>query len=175
MDIAAHGLWGGIGFAHQGARRYAAAFALGMAPDLFSFGLFHVSQPGWLKLRLAGEISGPPPLSLLPDYIFHAYNLTHSLVVWGAVFALVWWVSKTPPWLLLAWFVHILCDIPTHSSSYFPTPYLWPLPTPIVDGISWATQGFLLTNYSLLLTVYAVVFFRLKRRKISQKKSELRE
>ena len=72
MDTLAHGLWGGVGFYRHGTKRFAAAFVLGMSPDLLSFGLFHVSRPGWLRLRLAGDISGPPPLSILPEFVFHA-------------------------------------------------------------------------------------------------------
>ena len=154
MDTLAHGLWGGVGFYRQGAKKFAAAFALGMAPDLLSFGLFHVSHPGWLKLRLVGEIYGPPPLSTLPEFVFHAYNLTHSLVVWAALFGLIWLMVQRPPWVLLAWALHILCDIPTHSSRYFPTPYLWPFPTPYVEGMSWATPWFMATNYATLLAAY---------------------
>ena len=36
-----------------------------MAPDLLSFGVFHVTHPGWISLRLLGKISGPPALTLL--------------------------------------------------------------------------------------------------------------
>ena len=164
MDTLAHGLWGGIGFYPQGGKRFAAAFALGMAPDLLSFGLFHVTRPGWLKLRFAGDISGPPPLSMLPEFIFHAYNLTHSLVVWGILFVLIWLALKRPPWPFLAWALHVLCDIPTHNSSYFPTPYLWPLPTPYVEGISWATPWFMVTNYTGLLMAYIGMFLYVRKR-----------
>lgn len=157
MDTLAHGLWGGIGFYPQGAKRFAAGVALGMAPDLLSFGLFHVSHPGWLTLRLAGKISGPPPLAILPEFVFQAYNLTHSLIVWAALFGLVWAIGKHPPWVLLAWGLHIICDILTHNSDYFPTPYLWPLPTPIVEGISWATPRFMIPNYTALLGAYVGV------------------
>lgn len=168
MDTLAHGLWGGVGFYPHGHKKFAAAFVLGISPDLLSFGLFHVTRPGWLRLRLAGQISGPPPLSILPEFVFHAYNLTHSLVVWAALFALIWAIRKHPPWLLLAWGLHILCDIPTHSSRYFPTPYLWPLPTPLVEGISWATRWFMMTNYTALLIAYVGMFLYVRRRDIEE-------
>lgn len=164
MDVVAHGLWGGVGFYPQGGKKFAAAVALGMAPDLLSFGVFHLSNPGWLTLRLMGKISGPPPLSILPEFVFHAYNLTHSLLVWAALFALFWIVRGRPPWVFLAWGLHIVCDIPTHNSTYFPTPYLWPLPTPLVEGISWATPWFMIVNYVALVAVYlGVIGFARKR------------
>jgi len=158
MDTLAHGLWGGVGFYAAGRGKFASAFILGMAPDLLSFGLFHASHPDWIVQRFSGRASGPPPLALLPEFVFHAYNLTHSLVIWGAFFALIWLLRKSPPWPLLAWALHVLCDIPTHGLSYFPTPYLWPLPTPHVQGIAWSTPWFMMANYSALLIAYLVVF-----------------
>ena len=91
----------------------------------------------------AGKVSGPPALTLLPRYVFHAYNVTHSLVVWAVAFFLLWQLMKKPLWLLAAWLLHILCDIPTHAASYFPTPFLWPFPTPFVNGVPWSTPWFI--------------------------------
>jgi len=155
MDVVAHGLWGGALFSPQGRKRFFAGVALGMAPDLLSFGVFHATHPEWLTERLLGKISGPPALATLPPYVFHAYNLTHSLVVWAAAFMLLWALIKKPPWLLVAWLLHILCDIPSHVTSYFPTPFLWPLPTPFIDGIPWSTPWLMAANYAALLIVYS--------------------
>ncbi len=161
MDVLAHGLWGGVGFSPQGRTKFIAAFVLGMAPDLLSFGLFHLTHPQWIGQRILGEVSGPPPMDILPDFVFHAYNLTHSLVVWSVLFALIWALRRHPPWLFLAWGLHVFCDIPTHSSAYFPTPYLWPLTTPYVQGISWATGWFMIVNYTALLLAYgAALWYR---------------
>ena len=159
MDVVAHGLWGGALFYPQGRRKFFAGALLGMAPDLLSFGVFHVTHPGWITMRLAGEISGPPALSTLPPYVFHTYNLTHSLIVWSVAFFLLWSIMKNPPWLLGAWLLHNVCDIPTHAVSYFPTPFLWPFPTPFVDGIPWSTPWFLAANYTALFVVYCWLFF----------------
>lgn len=158
MDTLAHGLWGGVGFYAASRRKFAAAFILGMAPDLLSFGLFHASHPEWIVQRFSGRTTGPPPLTMLPEFVFHAYNWTHSLVIWGALFALIWLLRKSPPWPLLAWGLHILSDIPTHGPGYFPTPYLWPLPTPHVQGIAWSTPWFMMANYSALLIAYLMAF-----------------
>ena len=164
MDVLAHGLWGGAPFCAQGRAKFAAGVMIGMAPDLLSFGVFHLTHPGWITLRLAGEISGPPPLAMLPAYVFHAYNVTHSLVVWLVVFVLLWRFIRKPPWLLGAWLLHILCDIPTHATSYFPTPFLWPLATPFVNGIPWSTPWFMAANYGALIIVYTwlILYFRRK-------------
>ena len=164
MDIIAHGLWGGVPFYPQDRRKFFAGVLIGMAPDLLSFGVFHVMHPGWITLRLAGEVSGPPALTLLPPYVFHAYNVTHSLLVCAAVFCVLWLATKNPPWLLAAWLFHIVCDIPTHTESYFPTPFLWPLPTPFVNGIPWSTPWVMLANYTSMIIVYSSMFFYLHKR-----------
>ncbi len=164
MDVIAHGLWGGAPFYAQGRKNFLAGVVLGMAPDLLSFGVFHVTHPGWLTHCLMGEISGPPALTLLPPYVFHAYNVTHSLVVCAAAFFLLWSLMKKPPWLLAAWLLHVLCDIPTHVASYFPTPFLWPFPTPFVDGVPWSTPWFMAANYAILFTVYCYLFFYFQRK-----------
>jgi len=166
MDVVAHGLWGGALFCAQGRKKFLAGVVLGMAPDLLSFGVFHVTHPGWLTQRLVGNISGPPALTLLPPYVFHAYNITHSPVVCTVAFFLLWQLTKKPPWLLGAWLLHILCDIPTHAASYFPTPFLWPFPTPFVDGVPWSTPWFMAANYITMFIVYFCLFllFRWKKR-----------
>jgi len=104
-------------------------------------------------------------LTLLPPYVFHAYNVTHSLVVWAVAFFLLWQLVKKPPWLLGAWLLHILCDIPTHATSYFPTPFLWPFPTPFVNGVPWSTPWFMAANYGTMLIVYCGLFFYFRRKK----------
>ncbi|HUK39491.1 MAG TPA: hypothetical protein VLX11_00555 [Candidatus Acidoferrales bacterium] len=163
MDVFAHGFWGGALFCSQGRKKFFAAVLVGMAPDLISFGPFFLLHPDWLVLRMTGQISGPPALSILPSYVFQAYNITHSLVVCACSFLLIWGLLRRPPWLLLAWVLHIVFDIPTHTTRYFPTPFLWPFPTPFVNGVSWATPAFMAVNYACLITVYAVIFFFLHR------------
>lgn len=157
MDTLAHGLWGGAAFVRRSRRKFFAAALLGITPDLFSFGLFHLSNPGWISRRVLGEISGPPDLAILPPLLFQAYNITHSLIVWSVIFGLVWLARKRPPWIVSAAMLHVLCDIPTHTTEYFPTPFLWPFPTPFVDGISWSTPGFMIANYAAITAVYAAV------------------
>jgi membrane-bound metal-dependent hydrolase YbcI (DUF457 family) len=164
MDVVAHGLWGGALFFPQGRKKFFAGFLIGMAPDLLSFGVFHVMHPEWITLRLAGKISGPPALTILPPYVFHAYNLTHSLFVWAVAFILLWRLTKNPPWLLGAWLLHILCDIPTHAASYFPTPFLWPFRTPFVNGIPWSTPWFMIANYASMFIVYSVMFLYFRKK-----------
>lgn len=165
MDVVAHGLWGGALYCSKGKKQFLLALAVGMAPDLLSFGVFHVTRPGWILGRLAGEISGPPALSILPPYVFHAYNLTHSLTVWLIAFFFLRALLNRFPWLLFPWGLHILCDVPTHATSYFPTPFLWPLPTPFVDGMSWSTPGFMVANYTSLIAVYTALYLYMRKKR----------
>src|SRR5438477_11668878 len=136
MDTLAHGLWGCAAFG-QRRNQWRRAFWLGMAPDLLSFGPFFLTRIGDIGERWANHRFGPPDPSIIPAYVYHAYNVTHSLVVWAALFLVVSKWRGNWFWPLAAWGLHVLCDIPTHSTRFFPTPYLWPLPTPFYDGHSW--------------------------------------
>jgi hypothetical protein len=179
MDTLAHGLWGGAAFGRRNRSQWKWAFFLGMCPDLFSFGPFFITHIGDIGERWAHHQFGHPDHRLIPAYVYHAYNVTHSLVVWAALFALAYAVaayrrngvsaSPTPSrpnadtpirtiWPLGAWGLHILCDIPTHSTRFFPTPYLWPLPTPFVNGMPWARGWFMLTNYACIGLTYLIIF-----------------
>ncbi len=62
-------------------------------------------------------------------------------------------VSGPPALDILPDFVFYVYNF-THSLAYVPTPYLWPLTTPYVRGISWATGWFMAVNYSALLLAY---------------------
>ena len=79
---------------------------------------------------------------------------THSFVVFLAVFALLWLVTKRPVWELGAWGLHVLVDIPTHSFAFFPTPFLWPLSDWKVDGWQWNQSTILIPNFTLLVLLY---------------------
>jgi hypothetical protein len=39
MDIVSHGLWGSIAFGRKSRSSFWLAFMIGMAPDIFSFGI----------------------------------------------------------------------------------------------------------------------------------------
>ena len=153
MDILSHGLYGGVLVGRKSRRSFWLAFFFGIAPDLFSFGIFTASV--WLGLASGLDWgSRHPDPSLIPSYVQSLYNVTHSLVIWTLVFALVWIVYRKLPWVLGAWGLHILCDIPTHSTRFFPTPFLWPFNTPYVNGIPWARPTFMIANYALLALTY---------------------
>ncbi len=159
MDVFAHGFWGAIAFGKKQGRRgikaLSFAFVIGMMPDLFSFGLwfFERALQGFPPYPIEPGTSGAPAIASLPGYVSAAYNVTHSLVVWAAAFVVLYALFKRKAWIFAAWGLHILCDIPTHTTRYFPTPFLWPFPTPYVDGVPWSTPWFMALNYGAIISV----------------------
>ncbi len=158
MDIFAHGLWSYAVF-HK--KKYAwLAVLFGVLPDILSFGILFI-----MNLINGGLRRGPPSLSSLPDWLFAAYNMTHSFVIFLLVFFTVYVLTKKWFWPLTAWALHILIDIPTHSFRFFPTPFLWPITGYKFDGISWATPWFMLLNYSVLLIAFIVIAYNGQKKK----------
>ena len=167
MEIIAHGIWATLAASaanNKHKRLRVAWFAFWAAfPDLFSFAP-GVAVAIWLRVFRSvpsgeSEIYHSPIRSgLLP---FDLYDLSHSLVVFALVFALVWLALRRPVWELLGWALHIVMDIPTHS-AHFPTPFLWPLSPYRFSGISWRQGWFLALNYAVLAAVY--LLFRMRRR-----------
>ena len=156
----------------RNSRNFWWAFGIGVAPDIFSFGIFSgmavlglASNPGWS--------AGPPPASLIPPYVHLLYNITHSLIIFALVFFVVWFLRQKPFLPLLAWGIHILMDIPTHSTEFFPTPFLWPFFNNIrFDGIPWSNPVIFIPNVVLLVVLY-IYFFGIKKYWRSKKKTGL--
>ena len=93
-------------------------------------------------------------VGVIVAYVGSMYNITHSFVIFTVVFAIVWFISKRPQYVMLAWPLHILVDIPTHSSTFFPTPFLWPLSDFYINGISWGNWFIFFPNVALLIALY---------------------
>ena len=162
MDIFAHGLWS---FAIFHKKKYVWwATLFGVLPDILSFGILFI-----ISLINGNLPRGRPSLSSLPDWLYGAYNMTHSFIVFFAVFILVYLITKKWFWPLTAWAIHVLINIPTHSSRFFPTPFLWPLSNYKFDGISWATGWFMLLNYGSLMAVFLIISYNRTKTKIKSK------
>jgi hypothetical protein len=175
MDTFAHGIAGALFFSRSG---YAgllfggnetepkprsfdwtlpvAAF-FGVLPDLMSFSYVvfkHVFNGG----------RGKPPVESIPDWVFTAYNMTHSLFIVSAVILMLFLLNR---WLGIsscAWSWHVICDIPTHSRAYFPTPFLYPFSDFTVDGISFMHPPIFISYWSFLI-ISAVLLLWLKQPK----------
>ncbi|HKJ71747.1 MAG TPA: hypothetical protein VKA55_08365 [Gammaproteobacteria bacterium] len=154
MDTLSHTLWGGGLFGFRGRPRTALLF--GALPDLAAFG-------PWLAYRLlSGRLEpGKPDLADIPAWVFHAYDVSHSLLVAGLATGLALRLRPALGFAMLAWPFHVLVDIPTHTRAFFPTPFLWPVSDVTVPGVSWATAWVWLPNLAGLVLLWA---WRLGRR-----------
>ncbi len=173
MDIFSHGLWGVIYAKAFNKRKTVTepiswkwALWWGMFPDLFAFAPTFVWMIASTFTGSAGPHFGrPDPESQLQlmqtgPYVlaYNLYNISHSIVIFFTVAVLVYVFSKRIPWVLAPWLFHILCDIPTHTGEFFPTPILWPLSSwKFLHGFSWGEPWFMVLNYSALLIVYMLV------------------
>jgi len=166
MDILSHGLWGGIAFGRKNRRSFWLSFFFGIAPDLFSFGIFFISMFLTGRIFRPDFSSEPPDPSLIPQYVHSFYSVTHSLIMFAIAFFLLWLIFKKPIWESLAWVFHILLDIFTHSYKFFPTPFLWPISDFKFNGWPWVLPGIFFTNFALLVMLY-VWFYLVKKHKIN--------
>lgn len=167
MDTLSHGLYSGIAFGKQSRKSFWLSFLFGVGPDILSFGIFMAGA--WIGLFNHPDWSSgqhPDPGSF-PAFVQSFYNITHSFFIFALVFALVWLLHKKPVWEMLGWPLHILVDIPTHSSQFFPTPFLWPFSEYTVDGYPWSSPEIFIPNVILLLGLYlwfyVITPWRLKR------------
>jgi hypothetical protein len=164
MDFIAHGLWGGAVFGRRPGSSWKRAFLWGMAPDLIAFGPA-IAAGLLIGDRVSWRLWSPEDagVSHITWYSNHAYLVTHSLVIWALIAGVrrIW--EKKFPWTFGAAALHILCDIPLHTLRFFPTPYLWPLPTPLHDGMRWSFPPFMLANYLFLGAIYIFIAVRNRR------------
>lgn len=179
MDILAHTLWANAGarglnkiqekkgkpkIIHAGWTGF-----WGVFPDLFAFTIpfilviFRVIT-GELSLSSFGDHHGPVAGFDLASYL---YQYSHSLVIWVAVFAIVWIISKRPRYELLGWALHILIDIPSHAIGFYPTPFLFPISEyRFPYGVAWSNMWYMIINYSGLILVWTgIMVSRLRQRR----------
>lgn len=166
MDVFSHGVWAmaiarGTNIkTNTRMMRPSIAFLFGIFPDLFAFSIPILSLVWAMLLGSSPEAAagpGPSPLRS-PEMLALAhnlYNLSHSLIVFLVVFLVVALLRKKRPyWELSGWLFHILCDIPTHSDEFFPTPVFWPLADWKFDGFSWGQPWFIIANWTTLLLLH---------------------
>lgn len=174
MDILAHTLWANAGARGLNKLREKKGKPKiispgwtgfwGVFPDLFAFAIplilviFRVVT-GESTLSSFGEHHVPVAGFDLAAYL---YQYSHSLVVWAAVFIIVWIVSKRPRWELLGWVLHILIDIPSHDIEFYATPFLFPISDyRFPYGIQWSNMWYMIINYTTLTGVW--VWIAIKR------------
>ncbi len=157
MDTFSHALWG---YGLFGYKRHAwLALFFGAMPDLITFGAFMLMQMIQGTWRI-----GPPPVAIIPDWLFTTYSFGHSFVICLPVIGLVALWRKPVAFAMLAWPFHIVLDFPFHTFAYFPTPILWPIHDFKIDGISWAHWYVWLPNVAGLI----LLFYYRRRQKARQ-------
>ncbi|MBP7006733.1 MAG: hypothetical protein KBC44_01725 [Candidatus Pacebacteria bacterium] len=185
MDILAHTLW-----ANAGARGANAIAEQKSEPEETKKRKFHM-HPGWtafwgvfpdffaftipfIILFYNVIFGGEDFLSFRDHHQFsgnfdiasYLYQFSHSVVIWAMIFILVWVISKRPRYELLGWLLHILIDIPSHSISFYPTPFLFPISEyRFPYGVSWANQIYMIVNYSFLAIVWSYIVIKKMRQK----------
>ncbi len=164
MDFVSHALWGGVSFGRKDRRLFLLAVGLSIMPDILTEGLFFIlgivgigGMPGWEH--------GHPNITDYPVFAQTLYNATHSLVIFALVLAVVWIISRRIIWVLAAWGLHVLIDIPTHSLALFPTPFLWPVSDIRFDGVGWDNAVIFVIDGSLLIVAYSLWLYSRLRRK----------
>lgn len=162
MDVVSHGLWGGLVFGRTKRQDYWLAFLFGVLPDVLSFGIFMIAQIFGLEPQI--EWANQPTNADIPAYVHTLYNYTHSFIIFILVFCLVWLIIKRPFTPLLAWGLHIILDIFTHSDEFFATPFLWPLSNFKIDGTPWSHPLIFFPNWILIIIGYTIWFIQKKRK-----------
>ena len=160
MDFISHGLWGGIALGRSSRKSFWLAFLFGIAPDLLSFGFAFLGAFVGHGLEFWRGIGHPPDPAKIPACVYQLYNVTHSLVVFGLAFAAVWVVRGRPLWEMGAWGLHVVVDIFTHTTAFFPTPFLWPLLSVQFNGWAWSGPVIFVPNVVLLVVLYAVFLWK---------------
>lgn len=174
MDTLAHGLWAGLLAKGNQKTKSVTWWTIffGTFPDLLGFGWVFVYifyQKIFLNISTT---FGPgavidPFISLWSNY---TYAWGHSLLVWGLVFTLVYFLTKKVFWPFFGWLLHILVDIPTHTIEFYPTPFLWPLSEYRFNGFSWGQGWFMIFNYGSLLLVFLYLKFDKQIKKVLGRK-----
>ena len=158
MDTLSHALWGKGIFGYRGKPYWSLFF--GALPDLFSFGIYFLHN---LIYNSSTFKLGKPQIHEIPNWVFSAYDLTHSMIVALILIIIVYiTINKNFAFAMLAWPLHIMLDFPFHTADFFPTPILWPIIDVKFNGISWSTPYIWFSNITGIIIIY---IYRYKTRK----------
>jgi hypothetical protein len=173
MDILAHGLWAAAACmlaerrVHLPPRTVAATVTLAVLPDLVHaipvvawalFGSGSIASFEAYAVAVPGEEPMMPPMVRLLSHHLHCFG--HSAIAASVVTAAVW-IASGSLWIpLLGWWLHILIDVFTHSSSFYPAPVLYPLTMRGFNGIAWNEPWCLVLNYVVLAALFAWIVWR---------------
>lgn len=107
----------------------------GVGPDIS----FYLTYPLWMmvqekSIHTLTTVEWPDP----PQWMEILHHACHSLPVAlaGAVVVRIL-RGQWPRRELMAWSLHIIVDVPTHSRRLWGPRFLWPLSNVVVNGVSW--------------------------------------
>lgn len=164
MDIVAHALWAGVGAKIAGDKagvrlRIGWAAFWGIFPDLFTFSIPAALRLWWYATGVTPSLLPDPQSAKRLQFAWQLYHSSHSLLVFGVVFGLVWLICGRPLLEMLAWGLHILIDIFTHQ-GIFAVHFLWPFSSYGFNGIRWEGRWFMAANYGALCMVLLWIWLR---------------
>lgn len=161
MDVFAHALWGYVVFGRK--RLSKLVVLMSTMPDILSFGIHLV-----ILVLSGGFVFGRPDAHIIPGYVTFMYNTTHSLFIAGLFGLFVYMKFRKYLVLIVAWMMHIVIDIFTHTEDFFPTHFLYPLSDFHLSVVRWSNPWFMLANYFALTVVYSFMIVKhFKRKRIS--------
>ncbi len=162
MDVFSHGFWGGLFFG-KNRRLLFWAVLFGVLPDVIAFSplLFYAYNGHFV-------LGSQPDMSMYPQTILTLYSITHSLVIAIPIYFFIRFFNRELSYAFLAWPLHILFDIPTHTADYFPTPFLYPISNFHISGISWSQPYFFIANYTAIVAI-SIFLIAKKHRNINLK------
>ena len=165
MDIFSHGLWAaaaaqGINLKAKKRLSVGKFAAWGVFPDLFAF---TVAFGAMVFTGMRFDPHDAEPYGGNGHIVYQLthtlYNMSHSMIVFAAVFGLAWLLFRRPLWEMGGWLLHIVMDVPTHSYAFFPTPILWPASGWKFNGISWSQSWFIVADFSALAVTYLIIWY----------------
>ncbi len=178
MDFFSHGLWSGavyktLNIKTKNRFKIWLSVIFGVLPDFFSFapifvwGLWQFMFNNFNLSYLRPSEIEPAQQDTLPIFQLTSflYEFSHSLFIFFIFFGLAYLIFKRPVWEMSGWFFHILIDIPSHSYQFYPTPFLWPFSHYYFNGLAWGNLYFLILNYSAIIFVYFILFYRHRKKR----------
>lgn len=146
MDTIGHALWSFILFNKHPKKWWAVFF--GVFPDLFSI-IPHMTIEHYMGTGQA-----------LFDT---AYKTTHSILIFGIISIILYFIVKDYIIVLGAWLIHIIIDIVTHPASYYPTPFLYPFTSPTFTLLDYRTKTFIFINHTIITSILIGMYILRKR------------
>lgn len=154
MDPIVHGVISGLIATKKKERNWKQLLPFivyGVLPDFYTIFIF--------GLAAVGIKSG-----VFDDMFFSFYNVTHSLIIWLAVWLIISLGWRRIYWPVSMWGLHIVLDIVSHQTIL--TPILWPLSDFKINGwFNYQTPKALIITYAIMAPLMIFFWFNKKIKK----------